>query len=254
MSTETPAGAYWPEGYRLVVLDTVDSTMAEGARRAPLIEGPTWIMARVQTAGRGRRGKPWLQPPGNLAATLVYRPWVAPAEAAKRSFLAANALYQALAMAAPGAALSVKWPNDVLLNGGKVAGILLESQGRGKMVDWLTIGFGVNLDGAPDRDAVKGSMDPVSLAQETGVNITPDDFLPLLANAFATQEAKLQAFGFPRIREEWLSHAARLGDVIIARTATQEYVGVFETVDQDGNLMLNTPDGMRLIPAADVFF
>lgn len=228
--------------------------MAEAARRAGSIEGPTWIMARAQTAARGRRGRPWVQAPGNLAATLVYKPWTTAAEAAKRSFLAANAMFQALSMAAPGARLSLKWPNDVLLNGGKVAGILLESAGRGPVIDWLSVGVGVNLADAPARGVTGGSADPVSLKTETGVEIAPEAFLTLLANAYATQEAKLDAFGFARIREDWLEHAARLGDVIIARTVTEEIVGVFETVDQDGNLMLATPEGMRSIPAADVFF
>lgn len=228
--------------------------MAEAQRRAPALERPTWIMARSQTGGRGRRGRPWIMPAGNLAATLIYKPWATPAEAAKRSFLAANALFQALAMAAPGARLALKWPNDVLLNGGKVAGILLESAGSGRMVDWLSVGIGVNLADAPVRLAEGGSADPVSLRAETGVEIAPEAFLALLANAYATQEAKLAAFGFPRIREDWLAHAARLGDVIIARTSTAEHVGVFETVDQDGNLVLATGEGLQIIPAADVFF
>lgn len=251
MSTDS---AHWPEGYDLVILDEVDSTMAEAGRRVAGIARPTWIMAARQTAARGRRGRPWHQLPGNLAATLVYRPWATPAEAARRSFLAANALIQALAMAAPQARLAVKWPNDVLLNGGKVAGILLESQGRGPLVDWLAVGIGVNLAAAPDRAAVSGSAEPVSLRAETGVEIAPQDFLPLLADAFATQERKLVAFGFGRIREEWLSHAARLGDVIVARCGTAEYVGVFETVDEEGSLVLATPDGTRVIAAADVHF
>ncbi len=228
--------------------------MAEAARRADTIAGPTWILAGRQLQARGRRGRPWLTTPGNLAATLVFKPWATPHEAAKRSFLAANALYQALAMVAPGARLSLKWPNDVLLNGGKVAGILLESASSGPMVDWLAIGFGVNLAARPAVVSDSGSGEPVTLKAETGVTIAPADFLVLLADAWATQEAKLAAFGFQRIREDWLEHAARLGDVIVARTTTAEHVGVFETVDMDGNLVLATAEGQKIIPAADVFF
>lgn len=251
MSTES---AHWPDGYYLVTLDEVDSTMAEAARRAATIPGPTWIMARRQLSARGRRSRPWIMPEGNLAATLVFKPWATPAEAAKRSFLAANALYQALCIAAPGARLSIKWPNDILLNGGKVAGILLESASKGPVVDWLSIGIGVNLAASPAVVTDGGSAEPVNLRKETGVEMSPKDFLSLLANAYATQEAKLDAFGFVRIREEWLEHAARLGDVIIARTTTAEHVGIFETVDQDGNLCLSTAEGMQIIPAADVYF
>ncbi len=228
--------------------------MAEAARRARDLPGPTWIMARRQTGGHGRQGRPWIMPEGNLAATLIFRPWATPHEAAKRSFLAACALHQALTLVAPGARLQLKWPNDVLLNGGKIAGILLESASSGPVIDWLAIGIGVNLAASPAVVSTGGSAEPVNLLRETGVHVTPEAFLAILANAYATQEAKLAAFGFARIREDWLAHAARLGDVIVARTTRGEHVGVFDTVDMDGNLCLATGEGMRVIPAADVYF
>ncbi|MBQ1204111.1 MAG: biotin--[Loktanella sp.] len=121
MSTDLTGHGYWPAGYGRVVLDTVDSTMAEAARRAALIDQPTWIMAHHQTAARGRRGRAWQSPAGNLNATLIFKPDASAAEAARRSFLAANALYAALAIYVPAEKLSLKWPNDVLLSGGKVA-------------------------------------------------------------------------------------------------------------------------------------
>lgn len=228
--------------------------MAEAARRRNDLQGPTWIMARRQIGGHGRQGRPWIMPGGNLAATLIFRPWTTPHEAAKRSFLAACALQQALALVAPGARIQLKWPNDVLLNGGKVAGILLESVSSGPVIDWLAIGIGVNLAASPAVVSTGGSAEPVNLLTETGLQIAPEVFLAILANAYATQEAKLAAFGFARIREDWLAHAARLGDVIVARTARAEHVGIFETVDMDGNLCLATADGMLTIPAADVYF
>ncbi|WP_341214369.1 biotin--[acetyl-CoA-carboxylase] ligase [uncultured Limimaricola sp.] len=236
------------------MLDTVDSTMAEAARRAASgLDGPTWIMAHEQTAGRGRRGRDWTSERGNLAATLVYRPEATPAEAARRSFLAAVALFETLAIHVDRTRLSLKWPNDVLMDGGKVAGILLESAGQGPYVDWLSIGIGVNLAVRPKgvRDA---AFPPVAVADNGGPLIDPEDFLTHLADAFATEEGKLDAFGFARIREDWLRHAARLGEVITARTGAEEVTGVFETVDDAGNLMLRTPKGPRAISAADVFF
>lgn len=228
--------------------------MSEAVRRLGTLAGPTWIMARRQTGGHGRQGRPWIMPAGNLAATLIFRPWATPHEAAKRSFLAACALYQAVSLIAPGARLSLKWPNDVLLNGGKLAGILLESASSGPVVDWLAIGIGVNLAASPAVVTSGGSGEPVNLLREAAVKITPEDFLVILADSYATQEAKLVEFGFARVREDWLAHAARLGDVIVARTTSGEHVGVFETVDMDGNLCLATSDGMRIIPAADVYF
>lgn len=236
-----------------MVLDSVDSTMAEAARRAADIDRPTWIVAKTQTAGRGRRGRAWVSPPGNLTATLVFHPQATPAEAAKRSFLAANALYQALSIYVPATSLSLKWPNDVLLSGGKVAGILLESSGQGPFVDWLSVGIGVNLKHTPEgvKDA---AFPPTSVFEETEVDIAPMDFLSTLADAYATQEAKLMRLGFDRIRDDWLSKAARLGELITARTGREEITGIFDSIDRDGNLVLITGTGPRAISAADVFF
>jgi BirA family biotin operon repressor/biotin-[acetyl-CoA-carboxylase] ligase len=210
-------------------------------------------MAHEQTTGRGRRGRVWSSEAGNLSATLVYKPEATPAEAARRSFLAAVALFEALAIHVDRTRLSLKWPNDVLLDGGKVAGILLESAGQGPYVDWLAIGVGVNLARAPEGlgDA---AFPPIAVADNGGPMVDPEEFLTHLADAFATEEGKLDAFGFERIREDWLRHAARLGEVISARTGSEEITGVFETVDLAGNLMLRTAKGPRAISAADVFF
>jgi BirA family transcriptional regulator, biotin operon repressor / biotin---[acetyl-CoA-carboxylase] ligase len=226
--------------------------MAEASRRAADLRMPTWIMAHIQTAARGRRGKVWEQPAGNLAATLIYKPDVTAPEAAKRSFMAAIALYETLAIYIDRTMLSLKWPNDVLLNGGKVAGILLESAGRGPFVDWLSVGVGVNLAMVPA--GISGPFPPVSLIGEGGQAVSPEDFLTVLAGNYATQEAKLATFGFARIREDWLRHAARIGEVITARTGKDVVKGIFDTVDEDGNLVLITGMGPRAIPAADVFF
>ncbi|WP_342075279.1 biotin--[acetyl-CoA-carboxylase] ligase [Yoonia sp. SS1-5] len=249
----TSAHGHWPEGYARVVLDSVDSTMSEAARRADSITKPTWIMAKTQTAARGRRGRPWVVPSGNLNATLVFNPGATPAEAAKRSFLAANALYQALAIYVPAEKLALKWPNDVLLSGGKVAGILLESSGQGPFVDWLSVGIGVNLRHVPEG-VTEASFAPTSLMAAGGWEVDPEDFLTILADAYATQEDKLRHFGFERIRDDWLANAARLGDVITARTGTKDVTGIFDTIDKDGNLVLITGTGPCAIAAADVFF
>lgn len=239
----------WPEGHDLIVLDTCDSTMAAAARRAADLRRPTWVRARRQTEGRGRRGKPWISDPRNLAATLIFKPYCAPAEAARRSFLAANALFETLSILVDRNRLSLKWPNDVLLDGGKVAGILLESSGSGPFVDWLCVGVGVNLAVAPEG-ITGAAFDPVAL----GTEATPEEVMPVLASNYATQERKLERFGFDRIREDWLGQAARLGDVITARTGSEEITGTFDTVDKNGSLVLITGTGPRAIPAADIFF
>ena len=245
----------WPAGYDRIVLDEVDSTMAEARRRAADLAGPTWILARNQTAATGRRGRAWVNPQGNFAATLFLRPECNAQDAALRSFTAAYALYQTLAMSARGHGLTLKWPNDVLLNGGKVAGILLESSGKGDRVDWVSIGIGVNLVSAPDASEVEpGAVRPVSLKGETGQTVAPEAFLDFLAGHFASLEGLFQEFGFDPIRRLWLRKAARLGEVITARTPRNEITGTFETVDATGQLVLRTPKGQVQISAADVYF
>ncbi len=243
----------WPEGYEKIVLGTVDSTNAEAARQAPHLGRPTWIMARAQTKARGRRGRSWVSPRGNFAATLVMRPGGVPGWAALRSFLAANAVFETLALWCPRDALALKWPNDVLLNGGKVAGILLESAGTRGQVDWLSIGIGVNLVAAPPADE-DAAFPPISVKEATGDEIDCDEFLTMLAGHYATEEMVLERLGFDPIRQDWLERAARLGEEITARTGNRSVTGIFDTVDEDGCLVLITGTGPVKIAAADVYF
>lgn len=248
--------AKWPDGYGRRILAQVDSTLSEAARIAPGLAGPEWILALRQTAGRGRRGRPWKDPAGNLAATLVMTPQGTPAQAALRSFSAALAVFDACVdVTGQASGLALKWPNDVLLNGGKLAGILLESSGQGGRIAHLAIGIGVNLRSAPDAGAVEpGAVRPVSLLSETGASVDPETFLTCLAAAFARYEAAFQADGFAPIRQAWLARAARLGGVITARTPRAETTGLFETIDDAGNLVLGTSTGRVAIPAAEIFF
>lgn len=240
----------WPAGVDLIVLDEVDSTMAEAARRLPELAGPTWIMARRQTAGRGTRGRRWIDPVDNLAATLVMRPEGPPAEAALRSFVAALALREAVLAYAPAADVALKWPNDVLLTGGKLAGILLESVSGGTA---LMVGVGVNLRHVPE--AIESSaFAPVALQRSAGFPVAPEEFLGTLAGAFARWENRLRQEGFGPLRTEWLRHAARLGTEISARIGADLVHGCFETIDAAGHLVLSTKDGRRVVPAAEVFF
>lgn len=247
----------WPEGYGRRVLAEVDSTNAEAARIAGSLAGPEWILGLRQTSGRGRRGRAWMMPEGNFAATLVMRPNEEPGVVALRSFVAALALFDAVEGLAEGQGLALKWPNDVLLNGGKLAGILLESSGAaGQGVAALSIGIGVNLVAAPPSEAVESrALRPVSLAGETGLEIAPEDFLEALAIAYDRHERAFQSFGFDPIRTAWLARAARLGEMITARLSAEEVSGTFETVDGEGNLVLVLAGGAkRHIPAADIFF
>ncbi len=194
-------------------------------------------------------------PPGNFAATLVMRVQEPPATVALRSFVAALALYDAFAaVTGQPTPFALKWPNDVLLNGGKVAGILLESFSVAD-TSHLAIGFGVNLAAVPGAGEVeRDATAPVSLAGETGALVDPSDFLAALAPAYATWETRFTTYGFAPMREAWLARATRLGQQITARTGTASTTGIFDTVDASGALVLATTQGRRAIPAADVFF
>ncbi len=238
------------------MLDEVDSTNAEAARIAPTLAGPEWILALKQTRGRGRRGRAWADPTGNFAATYVMHPSEPPAQVALRSFVAALALFDAL-IAASGRTdcFALKWPNDVLLNGGKLAGILLESVGAGGKTNHLAIGIGVNLNTAPGAgDVEQNATAAVSLLSETGALVTPSEFLSLLAPAYAKWEHQFTTYGFDPIRTAWLARAARIGQLITARTGKSETTGTFETIDASGQLILSTARGRQAIPAADIFF
>lgn len=242
----------WPENTAREVLSTTDSTSLEAARRAPHIIQPTWICALEQTAAKGRRGRAWSNPKGNFAASLVYRPGGTLDQIALRSFIASLALHDTFTiLTGRPQGFALKWPNDVLLNGGKVAGILLETGPS----ETLIIGIGVNLTEAPTRQQVEeGAVPPVSLLSETGAQVTPQDFLDTLAPAFAKLELQFTTYGFEPIRTRWLSLAARLGEPITARTITQTHQGTFETIDSAGQLVLRTAQGPLAIAAGDVFF
>ncbi len=246
----------WPAGYGRRVLPRIDSTNAEAARIAPHLRGPEWILALEQSAARGRRGRRWVSPQGNFAATLVLHPTESPDRVALRSFVAALALYDALvALTGRSEGFALKWPNDLLLNGGKLAGILLESTGSGGQISHCAIGIGVNLQEAPPAEQLEvGALRPVALLAETGLATTPEAFLDLLAPAYARLEAQFATYGFAPIREAWLNRAARLGEVITARTARDTLTGTFETVDAAGNLVLSTAQSRVAIPAAEIFF
>jgi BirA family transcriptional regulator, biotin operon repressor / biotin---[acetyl-CoA-carboxylase] ligase len=237
---------------RRAIVAEIDSTSAEAARRAAAGEaGPLWILARRQTAGRGRRGRPWASAEGNLAASLLMPVPEDLGVAALRSFVAGLALYDALA-AATGRAdlLALKWPNDVLLAGGKVAGILLETVGRG-----MVIGFGVNLAVAPGADAVEqGAVTPVSVRAATGATVGPEAFLDLIDPAFAAWEARLVTEGFEPLRAAFLERATGRGAEVLARLPDREMRGRFEDVDDRGALVLLTAAGPMTLPAAELHF
>jgi BirA family biotin operon repressor/biotin-[acetyl-CoA-carboxylase] ligase len=239
----------WPQGYALARHAELDSTNSEARRLAEQGEcGPVWIMAERQTAGRGRRGRSWETLSGNLAATLLLRPENAPGLAGQLSFAAALAVADVAAHVAPQAAITVKWPNDVLVDGKKTAGILLES-GDAPDGAWLAVGIGINLAQAPANTEFPATALGVFAAPPS-----PDEALTMLAGAFARWYDGWMSGGFETLRTAWLARAGGLGLPIRARLSNETRHGVFEGIDASGALLLNEQGRVTAIAAGEVFF
>ena len=206
--------------------------MRLGAAAAP---AGTIVWAREQTAGRGRRGRPWASPPGNLYCSVLLRPRPPRADWGQVSFVAAVALAEAVARAAPGVSPRLKWPNDVLVAGRKLAGILLEADG-----DALVAGIGVNVASHPDG--------ATSLARE-GATADVAALLTEVATALLDWLERWEAAGFAPVRAAWLERAVGLGGAVQVRLADETLSGTFAALDEQGALVL---DGGRRISAGDV--
>lgn len=259
MSDEAP-GLQLPSPYRLVELDAVDSTNAEAKRLAEAgAPDGTVVWAKHQTAGRGRRGRTWTSNPGNLYFSILMRPPYPAKDVMQLSFVAANAIADAMQVAAPrGAFVHVKWPNDVLVEGRKIAGILIEAEAdeaKPGYLKWLALGVGVNVAGHPsDNDT---EFPATSLAAEgvTGAGLSVEALLDTLVKRFLAGLVTWRNLGFGPIRRHWLVRARGLGGPVTVRLANETLQGIFAALDEDGALVLHL-DGQpnRRITAGDVFF
>lgn len=242
-------GEALPGGWRLVALPEVDSTNEELRRRAATdpAEGLA-VMAAVQTAGRGRRGRVWASPPGNLYLSVRLDQGPTLAETAQLSFVAAVALGDALAEAAPHVPVRFKWPNDLLIGGAKVSGILLETDGPA-----VIVGIGVNVAWAPPPGET--AYRATNLKEE-GAAVTASDLGRVLLRHLRSCVGQWRGRGFPIFRQAWLDKAQGLGGEVVARLQTGEEVrGRFVDLDADGALVVDVAEsGRRRILAGDVFF
>lgn len=240
----------------ILLLDETDSTNAEARRRAEAGEtGPLWIIARRQSAGRGRRGRNWESETGNLFSTLLQLTRKSPAEAAQVTFVAALAVADLLeAFAAPGA-VTIKWPNDVMIAGEKASGILVESGAHASGALWLAVGIGVNLAHAPDGTERPATALAHHLRPDVAYAPSPDVAAGVLAEAFAVWMDRWETLGFQPILDAWSARARGLNQPCVARLGHETVTGVAEGVAPDGALRLRLADGsLQLISAGDVFF
>lgn len=242
-----------PPGYALIALDEAGSTNDEAKERAAHgAPDGTVVWARQQRAGRGRRGRSWVSPPGNLYVSVILRPACEARSVAQLSFVAALAVHDLVDGLLPGRA-RCKWPNDVLVDGGKVGGILLESAlGSGGRVDWVVLGIGVNLANHPGID---GPIPSTSVADAGASVLAPEDALPSVLAALTRRRREWETQGFAAVRSSWIARAHGLGGPVTVANGEQRHSGVFEGLDEEGALMLARPGtGPLSIAAGDVIF
>lgn len=248
-------------GYRLAAFDQIGSTNAEAMALARDGErGPMWFVTSEQTAGRGRRHRPWIAPRGNLASSILEVMDVAPAVAATLGFAAGLALEASLRKLSIEAALrsagsddlnfSLKWPNDVLAGRKKLAGILLEAEAvDGHLA--VVVGIGTNVVAAPE-----GTPTPATSLKVLGIDARAEDLFAALSDSWAEfRHMWDDGRGFAEIRKLWLERATGLGQMVAIKSGGAAIEGTFDTIDEQGCMIVRTSGG-KLVPvsAGDVYF
>ena len=239
-------------GVRLISLGAVGSTNIEALTLARSGDrGPVWVTAARQTAGRGRRGSAWASEPGNLYASLLVTDAAPSPHLPELCFVVALAVRDAICAVAPAlaAVLKLKWPNDLLLDGAKIVGILIEAERVGDATATV-IGIGVNCAHHPENTPYAAT----DLAA-SGAAVTPPQLFRALSSAMVGRLVMWdRGSGFAAIREEWLNCAAGVGGDIVVRLPNRQLIGKFESLDQAGRLMLRMPQGqLEAITAGEVF-
>jgi len=243
-------------GYRLAVFDQTGSTNAEAMVRAREGErGPMWFVTTEQTAGRGRRNRAWIAPRGNLASSILEVMDTPPQAAATLGFAAGLAVQRALrgvcAKRRSGTDFLLKWPNDVLADGKKCVGINLEAETVGGEHFAIVVGIGTNVVGAPE-----GTPTPATSLADLGYQVTAEELFTHLSDAWAEFRGIWDyGRGFAELRKAWLAGAMGLGEPVAIRSGNVTIEGIFETLDEQGCMIVRTPEGRRIpITAGDVHF
>ena len=240
-------------GVRLLAFDTLGSTNAEALARARAGEpGPLWITSACQTAGRGRRGRSFVSERGNLYASLLMTDASPVDRAAELAFVAALAAHDAVVDAAGelGPRLAVKWPNDLLCDGAKLAGILVEGESATGRPLVTVVGIGINCAHHPAQ-----TDHPAIDLLAAGTRVTPEVLFTALSRAMRQRLTEWdRGRGFAATRAAWLARAANLGMPVRVNLADRQLEGHFETLDACGRLVLRLGDGTaEIITAGDVF-
>ena len=233
----------------LEIHSSLDSTSLEAKRRAAAGEaGPVWIIALNQTAGYGRRGSEWRQQEGDIAATYLYRECEPPDRAPQLSFVAALSVGDAIQRFAPRAAISFKWPNDILLDGAKVAGLLLELLSA-EREPVIAFGVGVNVVSAPAGLPYRTAR----LVDVIEAPPSPAEFVAVLDETYDIWADEWRKRGFACVREAWTARAYGMGAKAKVIAAAGEASGIIAGIGEDGALLLDTDAGRRSIAAGSLF-
>jgi BirA family transcriptional regulator, biotin operon repressor / biotin---[acetyl-CoA-carboxylase] ligase len=215
--------------------------------------GNLWISAMEQTSGRGRMGRTWVSQGGNLFASVLLRDAAPIARLGTLPFVGSLALYLTFSQLPLhfGDRLKIKWPNDILIDGAKVSGLLIESIMCNDESMAVVCGFGVNIAHHPEV-----TLYPTTSLLKVGISHTPLDFLEKLIRNFADMiEIWNYGKGFAKIREEWLRHAKGIGETIKVSLPNERFEGIFVDIDSQGCLILQNKKGdEHIISAGDVFF
>lgn len=235
------------------VFDEIDSTILEARRRAERGEvSPVWLIAKRQTAGRGRRGRAWTSHDGNLMATLLFTTREAPQQIALLGFATGVALAETIDAVIGAGAAQLKWPNDVYIDGAKVSGIMLDSGALSNGETWVALAFGVNLADAP-QNIDQRTISLRDILPPDAPTPDPLAFLAALTPKLAAWSARIQSEGFEPLRRAWMERAYGLGQEARVVQGEQTLEGRISGLSVRGELELDTAAGRRLIAAGDVF-
>lgn len=204
------------------------------------------ILSNSQTAGRGRQNRSWSSPSGNLYFSLILRPNVAAEKISELSFVAITALQIAVKKLSKNLVQN-KWPNDLLIDEKKVAGLLLESKISGKNCEFAILGIGLNIESNPDN-----VIFPAGNLKDFGIKISKEEMLKNFLDEFEKIYQNWLDFGFAGIRKLWLQNAFHLKEKITVKPQGQQLEGIFEDLDMEGNLLLKIDGEITKISAADV--
>lgn len=239
-----------PPLFRLHTRFVTNSTNDDAKAAALAGESEGYVVQALrQKAGRGRHGRVWESPEGNLYVSVLLRPRATLQQVTFYSFAAAMAVYDAVLAAKPDANIQLKWPNDVLVGGKKISGVLLEAAPvENGIVDWLVIGVGINVASYPET-----TLYPATSLKAEGVEASVSQVLEDFLKSLDHWHMTLRYDGFRPVRRAWLADA-KLGGMVV-RLPREELSGSFGGLDECGGLILRMADGTdRVIEAGDVFF